>query len=176
LTSVERNNEFTFMTGTLLSAIGFCVSLMVAGLTMPREASAQAAPFSSTSRIRVTLDSPATLLGTFQSLDDSLLILSTRAAPLTIPLRSITRLEWSDRRKPNWLTGALGLVLGVGLGGVAGCAVNNDSYGVFCGGQDDTKVVAGAAIGGTLGAAAGALLFRREHWQPADLARLRNTQ
>jgi hypothetical protein len=152
--------------------------LMLIGLFAAPRATAQTAPFSSTTRLRVTVDDPSTVMhrGTFQSLNDSLLVLSTRAATLNIPLRSVTRLECSDRRSPNLLGGALGFLLGVGLGGVAGCALNNDSYGVFCGGQDDTKVMVGAVLGGTLGAAAGALLFRREHWQRADLARLRKGQ
>jgi membrane associated rhomboid family serine protease len=60
--------------------------------------------------------------------------------------------------------GVVGFLAGAVLGGVIGCAANRDSYGVFCGGQDDTKVFVGAALGGVAGGAVGALLFRRERW------------
>ncbi|MGE0553861.1 MAG: hypothetical protein AB7R55_10575 [Gemmatimonadales bacterium] len=47
-------------------------------------------------------------------------------------------------------------------------AANRDSYGVYCAGQSDTKVVLGAALGGAAGAAVGALVFKRRRWRPID--------
>jgi LytS/YehU family sensor histidine kinase len=65
----------------------------------------------------------------------------------------------------------VGLLLGAAAGGVIACTANRDAYGVFCGGQDDTKLVIGAAIGGAAGATLGALLFRRERWTAVDVPR-----
>lgn len=64
--------------------------------------------------------------------------------------------------RPNVTGGIIGFVVGAAAGAAVGCLANKDDYGVFCGGQDDTKVVVGAAVGGVVGAAIGALLFRRE--------------
>jgi hypothetical protein len=55
-----------------------------------------------------------------------------------------------------------GLVLGAAAGGALGCLANKDGYGVFCGGQDDAKVVLGAAVGAAAGAVLGAVLFRHD--------------
>lgn len=106
----------------------------------------------------------------FEAFTDSTLVVSANASSDIIPLTVVQRLE-SSRRAPNALTGAIGLLTGVALGGVAGCAANRDSYGVFCGGQSDTKVAVGAAVGGIAGAALGAFLFRRERWSPVELPR-----
>ena len=71
-------------------------------------------------------------------------------------------------KKANVGLGVLGLLLGAGVGGALGCLANKDDYGVYCGGQDDTKVIVGAALGGLAGAAAGALLFKREAWRTVE--------
>ena len=62
--------------------------------------------------------------------------------------------------------GVVGALLGAGAGFALGCLANQDDYGVFCGGQDDTKVIVGMTLGGILGATAGALLFKQEQWIP----------
>jgi len=118
-------------------------------------------------RVRVTLIAPGPVnVGRFEAVNDSALLLSGTPA---IPLQNIRRLEVSGGRQRNLVTGIAGLILGIAVGGVLGCAANRDSYGVFCAGQDDTRVALGAAIGGVTGAAAGAFLFRRERWTPIDI-------
>jgi hypothetical protein len=120
-------------------------------------------------RLRVTMLSPPQVhVGRLEMLTDSTLVLSGNAA---IRLLNIRRLEASGGRQPGTLAAVAGFVLGASLGGVLGCAVNRDSYGVFCGGQNDTKVALGAGIGGVAGAAAGAFLGRRERWIRVDLGR-----
>ena len=47
-----------------------------------------------------------------------------------IPLRDIGRLEQSAGRKPNFVTGAVGLLLGAAIGGVVAC----DQVGLEAGG------------------------------------------
>ncbi|HEX9893496.1 MAG TPA: hypothetical protein VGA78_06210 [Gemmatimonadales bacterium] len=134
-------------------------------------------PLTPRTRLRVTLAStPARVqIGSYQALTDTTLLLSAGSSrSLTIPLSSISRLEWSRGRRPGVLGGVLGLILGAGVGGVVACSLNRDDYGVFCGGQDDTKVVVGAALGGAAGTVIGALLFRRERWNQLDLVRLRS--
>jgi hypothetical protein len=60
------------------------------------------------------------------------------------------------------LTGAvIGGVVGAAVGGALGCLANRDDYGVYCGGQSDTKVVIGAVLGAGAGAWIGAVLPRR---------------
>lgn len=80
---------------------------------------------------------------------------------LAAPSRMVSLLPDEARRRPNYLAGAIGLVIGAGAGGALACLANRDDYGVYCAGQDDTKVAVGAAMGGVAGALAGALLFRR---------------
>jgi membrane associated rhomboid family serine protease len=63
--------------------------------------------------------------------------------------------------RPNLTAGLLGFVVGGVAGAAVGCALNNDDYGVFCGGQDDTRVVVSGAIGGLVVGTAAALLFGR---------------
>lgn len=65
-------------------------------------------------------------------------------------------------RKPNVTGGIIGFVVGAAAGATVGCLANKDDYGVFCAGQNDTKVVVGALVGGAAGAAVGALLFKRK--------------
>ncbi|HET9983344.1 MAG TPA: hypothetical protein VFQ38_07145 [Longimicrobiales bacterium] len=149
--------------------------LLLALLALATTARAQEAPrLGPGTRLRVTVVRPSAQVytGTFGTRTDTTLVLSGGASSRSIPLSSIGRLEWSAGRKPGILGGVLGLVVGVAAGGAAGCAANRDSYGVFCGGQDDTKVVVGAALGGLAGATAGALLLRRERWRPVELGRL----
>lgn len=117
-------------------------------------------------RLRVTTGAPARVqTGTNGGIASGLLVLNTPAGVSSIALPDIHRLERSRGRRPGLAGGIVGFLLGGAVGGVAGCAANRDSYGVFCGGQSDTKVVVGAAAGGLAGAALGALLFKRESWE-----------
>jgi hypothetical protein len=121
-------------------------------------------------RLRVTSGtSPDTVqIGRLEAVSDSALVLYSAGATRTIPLETIRRLEASRGRPPNAVAGVVGLLLGVAVGGVLGCAVNRDDYGVLCAGQSDTKVALGAAIGGVGGAAFGTFVFRRELWRGVD--------
>jgi hypothetical protein len=126
-------------------------------------------------RLRVSASSPLTQVrtGTYRALTDTTLVLSADTSQFTIPLANITQVEVSRGRQPNVVGGVVGLLLGAAAGGAIGCAANSDDYGVYCGGQDDTKVIVGAVLGGAAGAALGALLFRREHWAVVDGNQLR---
>jgi hypothetical protein len=143
------------------------VALIALNCALASFASAQTAPpIERGTRVRVTTTDASVPVRTarFESFTDSTLIVSGSV----IPLSTIQRLE-SSRQRPNLLGGAIGLLVGVAAGGAVGCAVNRDSYGVFCGGQSDAKVAAGAAIGGIAGAALGALLFKRDRWSLVEL-------
>ena len=116
-------------------------------------------------RIRVTTISPsATRTGAYRGIDQSVLKLQVDTATYRIPRETIAKLEQSTGKKPNVPAGIIGALLGAGIGGALGCLANKDDYGVYCGGQDDTKVIVGAVLGGLAGGAAGALLFKRERW------------
>jgi hypothetical protein len=134
-----------------------------------------ALPFSSGTRLRVTIVRPSvqTRIAPFQAFTDSTLVFSADAVPRVVPLADISRLEWSEGRHLSVLGGVLGLIVGVAAGAAVACDANRDSYGVFCGGQNDTKVVVGSGLGGAAGATAGAFLLRRERWNSFDLNRLR---
>ena len=125
-------------------------------------------------RLRVTVADPRLQVhvGPYRALTDTTLVLSGERAPLALPLGSIERLEASAGSHPSLVAGAIGFVLGAGVGGALGCAANRDSYGVFCGGQSDTKVFVGAGIGAVVGAALGAYVFRSEGWREIALDRL----
>lgn len=124
-------------------------------------------------RVRVTAATPTVTvrIGTLQAFDSSVLQLRSAGSSIEIPLAAITRLERSEGRKSNLLGGAVGLVVGAAAGGAVGCLANSDDYGVFCGGQSDAKVAAGAAVGAATGAVLGALLFRQERWSDVRLVR-----
>ncbi len=145
----------------------------VASVALALPASAQQPPqLEAGARVRVTATTFAGFrVARFQALTDSTLVLADNGNPFVIPLSAVTQLEWNRSRSPNLLTGAVGLLLGGAAGAAAGCAANRDSYGVFCGGQSDTKVAVGAALGGIAGAAIGSLLFRRDQWVPVALPR-----
>jgi membrane associated rhomboid family serine protease len=128
-------------------------------------------------RLRIAMNgSPARTAGTLHSISDSALVLQSSSGLLSFPAHQIAMIEQSAGRKPNVVIGLAGMAVGVAVGGVAGCAVNADSYGVFCGGQDDTKVVLGAAAGGITGALLGALLFKRERWRRVDFLTLQRNR
>lgn len=124
-------------------------------------------------RLRVTSEHrvPRIETGRYHALTDTTLVLSRDTSVLALPLADISRVEVSRGRKPGIAGGVVGLLLGAAAGGVIACTANRDDYGVFCGGQDDTKLVIGAAIGGAAGAALAALLFRRERWTTVDVPR-----
>lgn len=122
-------------------------------------------------RIRIGLATGGQRVGVFQAVQDADLAFRVGGSPEVAPLSSIRLLEVSRGRRPGILTGVLGGILGAGVGGVLGCLANKDDYGVFCAGQDDTRVVIGAAAGGLVGAALGAWLGRRDRWEPIPLPR-----
>ena len=126
-------------------------------------------------RLRVTVIMPINQVrsGLFDEVSDSALVLVERGARVSIPLSAISRLERHAGQRSSVAGAVAGFVVGLAAGGAVGCALNNDSYGVFCGGQNDTKVVVAAGIGGAAGALLGGLLFRRDRWIPIDLSQLR---
>ena len=136
-------------------------------LLTPAAASAQSAPrLEPGTRVRITLASPTLRreTGTVQALTDTTLQLSSGSASVAIPLARIERIERSAGRRRSLPGGIAGFVVGAAAGGAVGCLANSDDYGVFCGGQSDTKVAVGAAVGGIAGAALGAVLFGGERW------------
>jgi hypothetical protein len=150
------------------------VLLAICGTLAPLHAQ-DVVQLTSATRLRVSAASPLTRVqtGAYRALTDSALVLSRDTSQLTIPLAGVTRVELSRGRKPNVTTGVVGFLLGAAAGGAIGCAANSDDYGVYCGGQDDTKVIVGVALGAAAGATLGALLFRREQWSVVDGIRLR---
>ena len=121
-------------------------------------------------RVSVATPRPAAHVGILQGLSNTAVMLQTDAGALALPRRSVTRLERSLGRKRSVLGGVLGFLAGAMAGGTLGCLANRDDYGVFCGGQSDATVVAGALIGAAAGTAAGGALLRRERWSTVDLS------
>ena len=130
---------------------------------------AQGPPLVYGTRVRVTTTTqPTSRIGLFRGHDEATITLQVDTVSFRIPRETVTRLEQSMGKKPNVATGIIGAILGAGVGGALGCLANKDDYGVYCGGQDDTKVIVGAVLGGLAGGAAGALLFKRERWVAAS--------
>lgn len=131
------------------------------------------AGLSAGARIRVTpVNAPLRpVIGRFLALTDGTLRWTTRGDTVAHSLGTIARLERSRGRRLSVAGGVGGFLLGAAAGGALGCLANRDSYGVYCGGQDDTTVFVGAALGGAAGALLGALIFRRERWSAVALPR-----
>lgn len=142
------------------------LALFALGMAVPPAAAQQSSSLTPGARLRVTLlgPGPRIQVGYLRAMDDSTLTLGTAGSATAIPLASIDHLELSRGRKLSVPGGVAGLLLGAAAGGTLGCLANKDSYGVFCAGQDDTKLIVGAVLGGAAGATLGALLFRRERW------------
>ena len=123
-------------------------------------------------RIRVTFLNPGTPMqtGNLQALTDTTVHIQTESLTVAIRRAVISRVELSGGKKPSLPGGVAGFVLGAAAGGVVGCMANKDDYGVFCAGQDDTKVIVGAALGAAVGATLGAVLFRQERWTAVDVS------
>lgn len=66
-----------------------------------------------------------------------------------------------ERRDASVTGGVIGAVIGAAVGTALACFANRDSYGVYCAGQSDTKLVIGAVIGGGIGGYIGAVVIGR---------------
>lgn len=62
-------------------------------------------------------------------------------------------------RKLSVTGGVIGAVVGAAAGVALACLANRDSYGVYCAGQDDAKLVIGGVIGAGVGGFIGAWLL-----------------
>ncbi len=139
----------------------------------------QQAPVAPGDRVRVTAPTlaPKRLVGTVVEMgaDTCLLALEGHAAPVALPLASVTIVEVSRGMKSNVVKGALiggavsgGIVLGLGL------AAQGDDSGWFEVTAGDVAIATavfgavGAVIGGIIGAASSG-----ERWQEVPLDRLR---
>jgi hypothetical protein len=145
---------------------------LVAFLALPTLALAQgqdAATVQRGARVRVTTFDGAPTIGEFERWDGSSLLIYDRDEPLTFAFDDIDVLEVSQGWSVNTGGVVVGGLLGTAAGGALGCVANNDDYGAFCAGQNDTKVFMGAALGGAAGVALAALLFRVERWLPIPL-------
>ncbi len=147
--------------------------LLLTFCALPALEAQQPSPLQAGARVRVTVHGPDTRVrvGTLDAVHDTSLLLRTSCGTLLLPIRDVRRLEVSRGRKPSVLGGITGLVLGGAVGGAFGCLANRDDYGVFCGGQRDTKVALGAALGGAASAAIGAAVWRRERWRRVEWPR-----
>jgi hypothetical protein len=69
--------------------------------------------------------------------------------------------EMNARRKVSVTGLVIGAVVGAAVGGALACFANKDDYGVYCAGQNDTKIVIGAVIGAGVGGWIGGVLIPR---------------
>lgn len=81
-----------------------------------------------------------------------------RSTAGTLP---IGRAEMQAARRRSVAGGIGGFLVGGAAGAALACLANEDDYGVYCGGQNDTIVFLGAALGATIGAYLGSRLFGR---------------
>lgn len=149
------------------------LNLTIVLTALSSAAQAQGPPVVLGTRVRVSVSQPPNTryTGVLRAADGTSVQLQTPGESLTIPRNTVTRLEQSLGKKPNVTGGIIGGLLGVAAGGALGCLANKDDYGVYCAGQDDTKVIVGAVVGGLAGAAVGALVFKKEQWREGALPR-----
>jgi hypothetical protein len=107
--------------------------------------------------------------GEFERWDGSTLVIYDGEEAVSYAFEDVDILELSGGRAFNTTGAVIGGILGTAAGGALGCAANRDSYGVYCGGQSDTKVFVGAALGAVVGVALGGLVFGGERWVPVPL-------
>lgn len=69
--------------------------------------------------------------------------------------------EMNARRKVSVTGLVIGAVVGAAVGGALACFANKDDYGVYCAGQNDTKIVIGAVLGAGVGGWIGGVLIPR---------------
>lgn len=143
--------------------------LLIVSLAASTVGSAQGPPLLAGTRVRVVERAPGpTRVGAYRGAGPAGLLLGVDSITLSIPRENILRLEQSLGRKPSVPAGIVGALVGVLAGGALGCLANKDDYGVYCGGQDDTKVIVGAALGGIAAGILGAVLFKTEHWRAVE--------
>lgn len=85
-------------------------------------------------------------------------VVRTAPNPAVIPEANRRLLDRSIAHRRSLAGGVAGFVVGAAAGAFVGCLANRDDYGVLCGGQSDTRVFVGAAIGATAGALIGSRL------------------
>jgi len=140
------------------------ISTLLAALTLsaaPLAAQAASLPSPSSDAPLPAKSAALPLPLTDRIADPSLLATDAALLPPARQLAPATLGAESSRRY-SVAGGIGGFILGGVAGGALGCLANKDDYGVFCGGQDDTKVFVGAALGAAVGAALGAVIFRHD--------------
>lgn len=127
-------------------------------------------------RVRVTTIAPAPrVVGSLVAVDgDSVRIVKSHRDTVALPLASVTRLESSAGRRPNYgkgavIGGGVGLAVGLGLGAVGnGLAEGLCETPSGCGNLGQSLAI-GGTVGAGVGAGVGVLLaavFKGERWQP----------
>ena len=142
----------------------------------------QAPPIETGSRIRVTAPTVGAdkLAGVCVEADATRIRVQVddQAAPMTISLTDVTRLEVSQGRKSNALKGLLiGSIVGVSTGAILGLAASlTESSENPCEGNAPACAAGGAAAFGVTGALVGlgiGALTKSERWEDVPLDRLR---
>ncbi len=155
------------------------LSLAVLPLLVPLQniTAQQAPPIETGSRIRVT--APALgfdkLVGTSVEADATRIRVQVddQAAPMTISLTDVTRLEVSQGRKSNAVKGLLiGSIVGVPIGGLVAMQFDEEGGDPGPGEYFLFGAVVGGAAFGAIGAGIGALV-KTERWDDVPLDRLR---
>jgi hypothetical protein len=114
-------------------------------------------------RVRVTLRSETTVVGTLFDSSDQVLLVRTRWRHRTIPRESVVRLETSARRSRKGKGALVGVLVGVGFG--IACAADDDPW---LGTRTQWFAMC-TAFYGSLAAGLGAAIAPGERWDPAPL-------
>ena len=159
------------------------LSLAVVPLLIPLQftSAQQVPPIETGSRIRVTAPALGVdkLVGTSVEADATRIRVQAddQAAPMTISLTDVTRLEVSQGRKSNALKGlGIGALIGAPIGAVLGVLASEGSGENLCTGTTVACAAVGAAAVGVAGALVGlgvGALIKSERWEEVPLDRLR---
>jgi hypothetical protein len=138
------------------------IATLLAALTLsaaPLAAQASSQPSPSSNAPTPAVSAALSLRIADRAAEPFLLAPDAELVPPARQLAPATLLAEGSRRY-SVAGGIGGFILGGAAGGTLGCLANKDDYGVFCGGQNDTRVFVGAALGAAVGAALGAVILR----------------
>jgi len=180
---INKNNRGRILTDSRLKGIIIILAVLALWLGLAASVRAQMDSLKSGDRIRIMVPSMTSnrIIGTVSGISSSAILLITNRTSMTIPKKSIHRLEVSRGRKSNvGKFSLIGAAAGFFIVGAVTMESNSppepckpeESPCVRWGFTDEGAFYMGALVGGVTGAAAGAfigLMTKSDRWEERSL-------